>query len=200
MERTVFRVSSSAERSTEGDPLSAVHFVIYIDAVTPAVTQGRTTSICIGNRELFLLKYADDVVLILPGSDYLRKSNNRVVQFSSKNNLIMNSRKSVTMVVRGAKRCRPCTSVRVDDGELEQVEVFKYLGFPFDSRLCLSQSAKDLAACCEKSYYHYRQRLRDPGPGYPLKVLETLFKAMVQSACNFDAEIVGGHVGTEGLR
>lgn len=116
-----------------GDPLSAALFVIYIAAVTAAVTQGRTTSIHIGHHELSLPKYADDVVLIWPRSHHLQKSIDRVVQFSGKNHLIVNSRKSVTIVVRSAKRCWPRISVRVDGIEWEQFEVFRYLRFPFNS-------------------------------------------------------------------
>lgn len=46
----------------QGDRLSGWYFSVYLDELTRAVTKNRSTTVKIGERSRFILKYADDVV------------------------------------------------------------------------------------------------------------------------------------------
>ena len=175
----------------QGDPLSAILFLLYIDRLSSAVRHNRRTPIFVGTAELFCLKYADDVVLVSPDPGHLQESIDRVVAFSRDNDLMLNVKKSFVMAVKGRKRGEITFTSEIDGTPLEQVAEFKYLGLFFNERLCLKKSAKHVLRSCEKAHYGFKQKLQNIPPGYPLKTAVTFFESFVGSACLQQSELLG---------
>lgn len=57
---------------------SGILFNIYIDELTKFVSNGRITTIVLGAKPVFLLKYAEDIVLLSPTDRHLQQSLNRL--------------------------------------------------------------------------------------------------------------------------
>lgn len=90
----------------QGDLLSAWYFNVYLVGATRAGTGNRDNTIKIGELNLFIPKYVNDVVLISPSAVHLQESGNRLVECFHKNDLIVNVSKSVCMVIEGGHQRR----------------------------------------------------------------------------------------------
>lgn len=90
---------------------------------------------------VFLLKFADDIVLISPNSNHLRVSLDLLVTFADSNSLQVNISKSFSMVVKGQSRCKLMLKVSIKATALTQVDKFCYLGLPLNKQLNLQKTA-----------------------------------------------------------
>lgn len=65
------------------DPLSGLLFNIYLDVLTEFIAERRCIPIMLENIVLFLLKYADDIVLVSPDLNHLQESLNRFSEYAN---------------------------------------------------------------------------------------------------------------------
>ena len=66
----------------QGNPCSGLLFEIYLDDLSEEVARDRTTPVVLGRERVFLLKFADDVVLPSYSSCDLQVSLDRLSFFS----------------------------------------------------------------------------------------------------------------------
>ncbi|OQV16325.1 hypothetical protein BV898_09633 [Hypsibius exemplaris] len=106
--------------------------------------------------------------------------------------LVINVKKSVSMIVRGRFKSKTALLVVHVDGEtLEQVFVFKYLGYHFIDQLSLAKSADMQSQKVSACYFSVLQKLADLRSDCPLKVAEQMFQATVASVADYGSEIYG---------
>lgn len=56
----------------QGKSMSSLLFDLYFDGLTETVSNGRTTLIHLNEKDVFILKFADDVVAISPSESHLQ--------------------------------------------------------------------------------------------------------------------------------
>ncbi len=120
----------------QGDGASPELFSLYFDRVYGFIEQhmGRnsyTRSQCreysIACISIFMLAFADDIVLIAPGVPQLQKLLSVFALFCRNNDLVINTKKTEVMLTR-------CTgALYVNKVQLQECQVFKYLGIEIKS-------------------------------------------------------------------
>lgn len=122
---TFFKVSNGVR---QGGILSPYLFCIYVDDLSIALNQ--TGIGCkINNVIVNHLMYADDLVLIAPSSAGLQKLINTCELFGSSHDIMFNTKKSATMIVRSALlRKSQLPSFYLAKEAIPVVSCYKYLG------------------------------------------------------------------------
>jgi hypothetical protein len=184
----------------QGDPCSGILFNIYLDALTEAVAAGRASLIMIEELGLFLLKFADDIVLFAYSVSELQLSLDRLTDFSLAHELVVNVKKSFSMVVKGLKRSEFLVNVAVNGSVLEQVSEFRYLGYHINECLNTTRSRKYQTRSLTSSFFVFLQKLANLPPGYPFRVAEHMFEATVASTASFCTEITGANTVANDLQ
>ena len=154
----------------------------------------------LGDLPIFVLKYADDLVLLSPTAEHLQQSVDRTCAFLKERGLIMNLTKSVCMVVKGMSRENIALKITSGSANLEQVFEFRYLGIVLNENLNLTKTQKHLADSSEKAFYAFQQKLADLPPGIPYKIAEKLFDCSVVSIANFGSKVCGPNKSTDPLQ
>jgi Reverse transcriptase (RNA-dependent DNA polymerase)/Endonuclease-reverse transcriptase/Domain of unknown function (DUF6451) len=108
----------------QGDPLSPLLFITYLERVMDQVRQN-TCGINIGGVMINNLRFADDIDLIDEDVSSLQRQFDLTKSAAEQSGLILNTNKTKTMVFgdRNIER-----SIRVAGNTIENVEKFEYLG------------------------------------------------------------------------
>ena len=88
----------------QGEPTSGILFNLYLDDLTDVIKQGRTASLKVNGKEIFLIKYADDICLLDLSPAELQISLGRLWKYASEYDLVVDTKKSYCMVFKGKKR------------------------------------------------------------------------------------------------
>ena len=105
----------------------------------------------VGMLKLFLLLYADDIILFANDKELLQLSLNILQNYCKRWKLKVNTQKTKVMVFKKGGRLQYNISFYYDGAELEIVSKFVYLGVTFTGYRCVSD--------CRS-----RGREFDPGP------------------------------------
>ena len=137
-----FNVSSGVR---QGDPLSPTLFSLYINDLTCELKQAGPM-MQLGNVNLNILLYADDMVLLAENEDNLQALLNILHNWCSKWRLRVNIAK--TKIVHFRPRTKQITSHNFYYGpkEIEKVQSYKYLGITLDEFLKFDRCAASLAS------------------------------------------------------
>ena len=116
-------------RVKTGDPLSAILFVLFInDLVEEVSLNSNQAAFSVQDINLFMLLYADDIVLFSKSPSELQKMLNNLHNYSQAWDLTVNTDKNTMIFERG----RPTTfEFRYGNTTLQAVDNFKYLGVTF---------------------------------------------------------------------
>ena len=108
----------------QGDPLSPLLFIAYLDRVMDQVRQN-TIGIQIGGMLINNLKFADDIDLIDEDFSSLQRQIELTKENAEQVGLLLNTNKTKVMVFGERK---PGNSIQVAGETIENVEKFEYLG------------------------------------------------------------------------
>ncbi len=115
----------------QGCPLSPLLYRIYVMGMMEQLEEGemglKVEGVLCGG-----LMYADDIVLMADTADELQRMLHRVGRYAEQWKFKFNARKSKTMVVGTTISGKSWT---ICGEEMEEVEVFKYLGLWMDKRM-----------------------------------------------------------------
>ncbi|XP_055353170.1 uncharacterized protein LOC129599062 isoform X1 [Paramacrobiotus metropolitanus] len=175
----------------QGDPSSGMLFDLYVDPLTKYVREGRVTDIALGDLPVYLLKFADDIVLISENEEELLISVDRLSQFAQEHELIINYAKSFCMVAKGAIRRQISCHIEIDGRKLEQVPEFRYLGFVLNEQCDLKKSAKHLTERVKMGYNMAIQKVSGIKTGFTWKTAQIIFEAVVGSVLTYGSELCG---------
>ena len=135
----------------QGDSLSPSLFLISINEIETIMNTIPSMGVLVGEREISVLKYADDLVLCSVTSDGLQAGVNALHKFWMINHLTVNTAKSKVMYIsRKSKRNLPF--IYYNEKPLEWVEDFKYLGVHFAKN---GKLTKDLKNVCQQAARHW---------------------------------------------
>ena len=108
----------------QGDPLSPLLFIAYLDRVMDQVRQN-TSGIQIGGMSINNLRFADDIDLIDEDFSSLQRQIELTKETAEQAGLLLNTNKTKVMVFGDRK---PGNSIQVVGETIENVEKFEYLG------------------------------------------------------------------------
>ena len=109
----------------QGCVLSPDLFALYGENIMKGIED--LDGVKVGGVNINNLRYVDDAVFIAESEEQLQQLMNVVKEESAKKGLMINMKKTETMVVTKKKEVPECT-IRLDGKELKQVKRFKYLG------------------------------------------------------------------------
>jgi len=132
LQDTKIRIDDNMSESLEikrgvrqGCVLSPALFNMYTEYIFKHIEE--LTGVKIGGRNINNLRYADDTVLLAESEDDLQKIVNIVNEESKKFGLLMNAKKTKTMVFSKLTEI-PKVDINIEGRKVEQVQTFTYLG------------------------------------------------------------------------
>jgi len=175
----------------QGDPCSGILFEIYLDGLTDCVSLNRITSVKLEGRNVFLLKFADDVVEMSEDLDELQISLDRTSDYSKGRNLLINYLKCFVMVAKGHSHFEIKIDLVIDGVTIKQVKEFRYLGLVINEQFNLNKTSQHQEQKIISAYFSLISKINSLKSEIPFKIDEQMFKATVISVANFGVEIFG---------
>lgn len=178
----------------QGDPLSAILFVFFINDLTDNVgLHDNRDSFSIQDINLFMLLYADDVVLFSKSPDALQHTLDKLHSYGSSWDLLVNTEKTKIMIFETGRKTQK--SFHFDDTVLELVDSFKYLGMTFYKNGNWNRSQKYIAEHGSYALHNLYRILANISLNIPEKF--KLFDSLVGSVLSYASEIWGYHQGID---
>ena len=147
----------------QGECLSPILFSMYLNDIENEFILKGAIGIDIGMLKLFLLLYADDIIIFAEDKDNLQHSLNILEQYCSTWKLKVNTNKTKVMVFRKGGRLPENLHFFYDGSELEIVNKFVYLGVTFSTGGSFHATQNDLSGKALKAIFqHDVKRCRRP--------------------------------------
>jgi hypothetical protein len=183
-ERTVIGVR-------QGDPLSPTLFALYIDTLAEQLKAGMSASdtFAVGGVPVYLLLYADDLVLIAAKPAALQCELDILAGFCADWDLTVNMKKTNTVVFNPQKR-QPFPW-RLGATPVVPATQYKYLGLVFDARKGLRPAQGRLVDSGRKALFGMmgiccQQGINDPS------LRQHMWNALVLPVLSYGAELWAG--------
>ena len=190
----ISRSCSSNIGLKQGESLSAILFVFFInDLVQNVAHDDIQSSFSLHDVNLFMLLYADDVVLFAKSPEALQQMLNNLHTYSNNWGLSVNTDKTKTLIFeKGRKSFR-----QFYYGETlnESVESFKYLGITFFKNGNWNRTQKYIAQHGSYALHNLYRTLNNVRLNIPEKL--KLFDSLVSSVLSYSSEIWGYHEGSD---
>jgi hypothetical protein len=113
----------------QGCPLSPTLFNVYVAGLEEELRKGQVGGIVIGDRKVWSLAYADDIVLIANREEELKGMLRRFKTFLGGVELELSTEKTKIMVFEKRRNKRRQRVWRWGDQEIEEVDEMRYLGY-----------------------------------------------------------------------
>ena len=137
----------------QGDCLSPFLFSIYVNDLEETFIREGFKGISIGMFKLFLLLYADDIVVMAESISDLQNAMNILKDYCDKWKLTVNVNKTKAMVFRKGGRLGRNTKLSFNGTEIEFVNKFTYLGIVFTPRGSFEQTFEALSGQALKAIF-----------------------------------------------
>ena len=136
-------------------------FSLYINVVADFVRSNGKHGVQLvpGMVQIFLLLFADDIVLLSTTPIGLQNQINNLVKVSNSLCLKVNVDKTKIMVFRKGGHLAKGEKWQLDGTNLEVVNKYKYLGFIFTTRLSLNSALEDLCVKAKQKTMHIMKAL-----------------------------------------
>ncbi len=134
----------------QGCPFNPLLFGLYLDALEGRLDGRECDAPTLANVHVWLLLFADDLVLISESEVGLQQLLNTLQQFCNERGLIMNVAKTKAMVFNFVN---PCQKFVFKGDVIEKVQTFKYLGILLETTLNLDNAMEHLAAATRCSLF-----------------------------------------------
>jgi hypothetical protein len=176
----------------QGDPLSPTLFGLYIETLADDLSAGMTPSntFAVGGVPVYLLLYADDLVLVAATPQALQQELNILNQFCTDWDLTVNLKKTKSLVFNPKP---PDKKLRWKLGDLTVAVTtqYTYLGLVFDAQKGLQAASGPLVDSGRKAMFGLmgicsQQSINDPS------LKHHMFNALVLPVLSYGAELWGG--------
>ena len=134
----------------QGEYLSPSLFSSFINDLDEAMDDVESMGVTIRGTRITVLKYADDIVLLLDNEEGLQDGLHALHTYCVKNRLIVNTTKSKVMYF-SKKVIKSPPTMTYNDEPLEYVQSFKYLGLNFNSKCSFTESLDKLCSQARKA-------------------------------------------------
>ena len=182
-----FFISNSGVK--QGDPLSPILFIFFINDLVTDLSTEDENSIKINDLNIFMLLFADDAVLFSKSHQSLQLMLNKLKEYSSYWKLNVNTQKTKIMIFEKGRT----TNLRFyyDNQELEIVHSFKYLGVTFYKNGHWFRTQKCIAEYGTYALHNLYKTLSNIE--LPISEQFRLFDSLVGSVLSYAAEVWGYH-------
>ena len=127
----------------QGEPLSPLLFILFVNDIRDSFNLGNLTQSDIEHLSVYMLMFADDMVLFTTDKKSLQKQLNDISEYAKQWGLKINVGKSKICIFERRKR-RHNFTWSIDNKELEIVENFCYLGIKFSKNGLFKQAVSAL--------------------------------------------------------
>ena len=176
----------------QGDTLSPNLFNIFINDLAVDI-KNLNLGIKMGDVNLSILLYADDIVLMAESDKDLQAMLNYVNQWCNKWKLSINGVKSQIIHFRKRRRTQTSFNFQIGKSELKVVQSYKYLGVIFDEHLNFKLCEKTLADAAGKALggmIHKLKQIKYTNIGIFRKLYETCVIPIMDYNCSIWANYV----------
>ncbi|MCG8047974.1 MAG: reverse transcriptase family protein, partial [Candidatus Thiodiazotropha endolucinida] len=174
----------------QGECLSPILFSMYLNDIESDFIHKGAEGIDIGMFKLFLLLYADDIVIFANDKNNLQSSLDILQNYCTRWKLKVNSQKTKVMVFRKGGRLSENLHFYYDGNELEIVNKFVYLGITFTTGGSFHETQNSLAGKALKAIFKmnkYLYKFTDISIKHRLE----LFDKLIAPILGYSAEIWG---------
>ena len=174
----------------QGECLSPFLFSIYVNDLEETLRANGHRGINVGLLKVFLLIYADDIILISETSDDLKKGLDILEQYCERWKLTVNVDKTKVMIFKRGGRLARNTSFTYNGRELEIVKKFTYLGFVFTTGGSFAENFNTLSGQGFKAMYKLNNTLQR-FPNITIQHTFDLFDKLIVPVLSYGCEIWG---------
>ena len=161
----------------QGECLSPFLFSMYINDLEKELIQKGAEGIDIGMLKLYLLLYADDIVIFSNTSEGLQKGLDILSDYCQKWKLTVNIDKTKVMVFRKGGILPRNLSFTFQGNMIEIVNKFIYLGISFSTGSSFTETHKTLSGQALKAIFklnQYLYKFTDISPKHTLELFDKL--------------------------
>lgn len=169
---------------------------MYLNDIEETFILHGVQGIKLGDLKLFLLLYADDIILFAKSAHELQNSLNVLADYCDRWKLTVNVKKTKVMVFQKGGRLPQNLSFKYKSEEIEIVSKFKYLGILFTSGGSFNETDRMLAGQALKAIFKmnkYLFKFTDISPKHTLD----LFDKLVAPILNYSNEVWGFNNGSQ---
>lgn len=174
----------------QGECLSPLLFSLYLNDLEEQFVLSDLNGLDVNTLKLFLLLYADDIVIFANTSEELQVSLNLLAEYCEKWKLTINTSKTKVMVFRKGGILPRNLVFNYNGTPLEIVTSFKYLGIVFTAGGSFSEAQTTLAGQAQKAIFTLNKYLYKFTFISPKHKLE-LFDKLVTPILNYGCEVWG---------
>ena len=174
----------------QGESLSPLLFILFINDMNEALSNGTFDTVTIDELQIFLLLFADDTVLFSYSKEGLQALLNQLCNYCNKWGILVNTDKTVAMTFKTGTRIEN-VDIFYDGNKLNNVNKFTYLGVTLSANGSFYQAQKTLAQQAMKALFSLNSLFNIVS----LEISEKLklFDTMVAPILNYGSEIWGFH-------
>lgn len=177
----------------QGCPLSPTLFNIYVAGLEEEIREGQVGGIVVGERKVWSLSYADDIILVADREEELKEMMKRFKTFLKEVELELSREKTKVVVFEKRRNNRRQGKWRWGEQELEEVDEIRYLGYILQKNGSDEKHIQDRekkAIIAMKKTWSVGERIfkRD------YKRRMRMFGALVESVALFGTEVWGLNV------
>ena len=174
----------------QGECLSPFLFAMYVNDIENEFQLKGSEGINIGMLKMFLILYADDIVIFAASAQELQNNLNLLSEYCHRNRLKVNTSKTKIMVFRRGGILPRDMKFYYSNVELSIVNHFSYLGIVFSTGGSFSECHKTLAGQALKAIFTLNRYLYNFINIKPRHKLE-LFDKLVTPILNYGSEVWG---------
>ena len=175
----------------QGCVVSPTFFKIYINDLVTDINN-HEAGITIDNRNISMLMFADDIVLLAPTEDKLQEMLDIVNNWCSKWRLTLNGTKTEIIHYRHKSKERSAFQFKCGELNLQYTDKYKYLGVWLHEHLDLSVTVKEISKSATRALGKVISIFKNTG-GSSHKIFIKLFNTAILPIITYSAGIWGLH-------
>ena len=179
----------------QGECLSPFLFSMYLNDLEAELATKGLVGIDIGTVNIYLLLYADDIILFGKTTDELQRALTILEEYCNRWKLTVNTSKTKIMIFRKGGRLPNNLNFLYKNSQIEIVKKFCYLGVVFTAGGSSFETQKTLSGQALKAIFTLNKYLYSFTPLKPSHRLE-LFDKLVSPILNYASEVWGFHKAT----
>ena len=172
----------------QGECLSPFLFSMYLNDLEAELATKGLVGIDIGTVNIYLLLYADDIILFGKTTDELQRALTILEEYCNRWKLTVNTSKTKIMIFRKGGRLPNNLNFLYKNSQIEIVKKFCYLGVVFTAGGSSFETQKTLSGQALKAIFTLNKYLYSFTPLKPSHRLE-LFDKLVSPILNYASEV-----------
>ena len=181
----------------QGDCLSAVLFILYINDLPTAFRFNGSNPITIENTPINCLKYADDLIIMSTSASGLQKCIDQLAIYCEKWKLQVNFKKTKIVIFNRQGSLIKKYKFLFNSTAIESINEYKYLGFLFSNSTSTEKGISNLINQAQKAWFSIRYYLSSSNQkniNTYLTLFDTQIKPIILYACEAWSETIKGNI------